>query len=670
MTDARKLLDAWIPPEDAGAARACLATSFTFEPSFFEGDCLSRFLSLDTARNEGNDLAFLIEQEDRLAEVRAAVIVDRSYQAEGRSLRWDILTATTRGGVQHAKVTILLWERALRLIVGSANLTSAGYRRQVEVGMVLDAAADSVVPASVFIDTIAAVESILNQTEGQASETGPKQRALETVADARAHLSTLLSSRRPRARLRVAVASSDRPGSILNQFMSVWTGPPPRYASVSSPFHDTDVQHNRPTARLIGKLARRGAISLKFVVPVDLVDGSAIVRAPRSVRNHASDRVEISFLAFRQPDQGETRRLHAKTILLESNEWVAALVGSSNFTSLGLGLVGVGNLEVNIALGAPQDSVEARALRALISAGDPLEPDDGTWEPLDDDAEEPNSPVLPLGFAECLLQPGDPLTIRIRFRPEQLPAQWTIRVSASDGKLLVDRKQWVAAKRPTEITVPIRTTAPPLLLHVRWRAPEGTAEASWPLNVSDPAGLPTPEQLRDIPTASLIDALGSMSPLHEALAVALERDQKGVFSDELDPLRRHSSSGFLFQRTRRFSSALEGIRRRLERPAANPDVLRWRLHGLFGPGALAEGLLRDEGEKKSIAGEAAFFIAELALTVARVNWEQAAELLPAGVVRGEANRTLRQLRKLAREASSGDPELGAYVRRALRSARV
>ena len=67
MSDSRKLLDAWLPPEGAGRAVACLATSFTFDPDFFEEDCLSRFLGLDWKRGEGDDLAFLIEQEERLA---------------------------------------------------------------------------------------------------------------------------------------------------------------------------------------------------------------------------------------------------------------------------------------------------------------------------------------------------------------------------------------------------------------------------------------------------------------------------------------------------------------------------------------------------------------------------------------------------------------------------
>jgi hypothetical protein len=41
-----KLLDAWLPSDDAGQPVGCIATTFTFSPAFFEEECLSRFLQL------------------------------------------------------------------------------------------------------------------------------------------------------------------------------------------------------------------------------------------------------------------------------------------------------------------------------------------------------------------------------------------------------------------------------------------------------------------------------------------------------------------------------------------------------------------------------------------------------------------------------------------------
>lgn len=151
MKESRKLLDHWLAAEGAGAPVACLATTFTFDPDFFEQDCLSRFLGLQTKQGEGNDLSALIEQEEHLAEVPVTAVVDRSYNAEGRSLRWDILAVGVRGGLQHSKTAVLVWENSVRVLVGSANLTPAGYREQVEAGVVLEARRGSEIPAAIFL---------------------------------------------------------------------------------------------------------------------------------------------------------------------------------------------------------------------------------------------------------------------------------------------------------------------------------------------------------------------------------------------------------------------------------------------------------------------------------------------------------------------------------------
>src|SRR5207247_4339352 len=78
----------------------------------------------------------------------------------------------------------------------------------------------------------------------------------------------------------------------------------------------------------------------------------------------------------------------------------------------------------------------------------------------------------------------------------------------------------------------------------------------------------------------------------------------------------------LLQRTREFSAALEGLRRRLERPAASLQVLDWRLRGPIGPLALAEGIVRDVRDGH-IPGEPAFLLAELVLTLGRIRWDEA-----------------------------------------------
>jgi len=88
-----RLLDAWTPPMDAGEPLGCVATSFTFSTSFFEEECLGRFVGLETDATE-DGAAFLVEREEKFSQlVCAAVLVDQRHARGLRSLRWDLLAA-------------------------------------------------------------------------------------------------------------------------------------------------------------------------------------------------------------------------------------------------------------------------------------------------------------------------------------------------------------------------------------------------------------------------------------------------------------------------------------------------------------------------------------------------------------------------------------------------
>ena len=62
-----RLLEAWEPPSSAGDPVGCQATSFTFSPDFFQTECLSRFLALDTEPADG--AAYFVEREEKLAQL-------------------------------------------------------------------------------------------------------------------------------------------------------------------------------------------------------------------------------------------------------------------------------------------------------------------------------------------------------------------------------------------------------------------------------------------------------------------------------------------------------------------------------------------------------------------------------------------------------------------------
>lgn len=62
-----KALDLWTAPPEAGEPLVCVASSFTFDATFFETECVGRFLRMDNHPAESDAVAYLIEREEKLA---------------------------------------------------------------------------------------------------------------------------------------------------------------------------------------------------------------------------------------------------------------------------------------------------------------------------------------------------------------------------------------------------------------------------------------------------------------------------------------------------------------------------------------------------------------------------------------------------------------------------
>jgi len=207
-----RLLDHWSPPDGVGSPIACLATSFTFEADFFAQDCLGRFLSLSSVKGEGDrisSVAAVLEEEERLSDTAVSVLIDRSSPAEKRNLRWDVLPVRAPGGLLHAKTAVLIWERAARLLIGSANLTSAGYRRQVEIMLATNIDQNCRVARPVLEDLISELQVLVGLVPAAAA--GAKTRALSTLALLGARVSTLDLPANSGRDLRLAVAPARPP---------------------------------------------------------------------------------------------------------------------------------------------------------------------------------------------------------------------------------------------------------------------------------------------------------------------------------------------------------------------------------------------------------------------------------------------------------------------------
>jgi hypothetical protein len=650
-----------------------MATSFTFDPAFFEEECLSRFLRLETnAADDG--AAYLIEREEKLAEARVVALVDHRHADPMRSLRWDLLPVRVPGAALHAKVDLLVWENAVRLIVGSANLTEAGYRKNREIFGVLDFRDEAPVPISVLRDVLRFLEGILRKyvPGGDRPET-PKARALGLLDRTRGMFARYTPGRREPVEVE-AVFTGSLPKvrhSAMEWLRSrVPVNQRPDAALVVSPFFD--VENPVALEELKACLLQRGEREIAVVTDGEkLEDRRVRLHLPAWMRDAGSDPLSLSFHRVETDEEGsgagEFRPLHAKLIRLDrSGGYSIALIGSSNFTRAGLGLGdGPVNLEANLGYVArdPRSAAELRRIAPRMS--ERYKAGEIVFDPAKDDGEADAADApLPTFFEEALFAPGAEngrLHLVLRGEPA---AEWIVR--SADGATILTEESWRGLGARSEVDLDWASLRPPTFLEVAWSAEGRRWAAKWVVNVTEPALLPPPEELRNLPLRTLLEILTSARPVHETLRRAVRertRSASGANDPHLDPLRRFHDRAALLYRTRAVARALDRLRERLERPVLHEDALIWRLEGPLGPICLAEALCREARTQ----AEGAFLVAEVALTVAAVRLEPKVARLDSERVRRSVARCIERLRERADTLSGAieDPSLRQYVAAAL-----
>jgi hypothetical protein len=656
---AQRLLDAWVPSSDAGEPLGCVATTYTFDPLFFEEHCLSRFLRLKTDPRE-DGAAYLIEREDKLAQTTVSVLVDRATAEGSASPRWDVLPVALPSGIQHAKISVLGWHGRIRVIIGSANLTELGYRKNQELCGVLDFHEGGEVPLGTLEAILGFLQGLTDFAPGSPTESGPKARLAGLIQKLRetARRWTMESRRGEWPRVEPMLsgpmeqfneAIPARLGNLIRE-----RGGPAHSACVLSPFFDkADRTTYQPTKALVEALTERGDRWIELLVPVEsLPDGRLRFRAPRSLVEPGPRRAEFGVFPVRDEADSELRPLHSKMVWIWNDRWNVCMIGSSNFTSAGLGLHDrARNAEANLVYVFPEEGKLVAAIESTLPEWeDQVENlDKALWEPVEEvDGEGGGGEApLPLGFHEAIydVTEGKPV-LTLRFA-DGLPARWAIAGPGAPD--LYASASWDAAGRPNPANLHWPGATIPSALEVRWWDAEGTSHAApWPVNVRDLGRLPPPDELRNLSLETLVEILGSRLPLHEAVARARRRASvraAGGADVELDPHRRVRTETFLLQRTRRVARAIEHLVENLNRPVAHRDALSWRLRGPVGPAALARALT----EAASSPGEAAFLLADLTLALRRVQVEKVAAGLDAAEVRAEIVAVRRDIESMARQ---------------------
>ncbi len=666
-----KLLDAWSPPADAGEPIAVLATSFTFSAPFFEEHCVARFLRLESDPSDGS--AYLIEREEKLAQTECvAAMVDRQHCRGTRNLRWDLLPAHVPGAVLHAKVALMHWSRRVRLLVTSANLTEDGYRRNLEVFGVVDFYPGSPAPRAVLEQAVGFLRDAARYAQ-RGDAAGPALRRWHAALD---RISRVPEDwgRAWKRRVRdgwgvtfVGVA----PGrdDALQQLDALWEGlPPPEWACVVSPFFDPPEAPNEPARRLWTLLRQKGEASVTWGVTAEDVPGepAVFVHAPQSLIDAEPQSRASVWSVVARVELPAHRPLHAKAIWLEHDRRATYMIGSSNFTSAGLGLASRPNVEANLVYSVRRKQGK-RAFGRLWASVPPMKAIAEDVEirfkpkPDDDSIEDLTQPPLPDAFGEAVFdrdQDGRAV-VTLTFRPP-LPAGWCV-LREDEDVVVLDELRWQRDGSPRRVRLGWQPERPPAGFRVRWAGSDG--DAWWPVQVASAQVLPPPVELQALSLEDLLEVLTSALPPHRVLAGGGKRkgDQDSHSDgDEVDPHKRVDVSGFLLQRTRRVSWALVALRARLERPAVSEAVLRWRLRGPLGPLALADALRREARSDE----EAAFLLAELALELGRVQPRGAPGCVPVQRVQEELRQVIRELRERIDRDTQRDDPLWQYVQEA------
>lgn len=654
------LADAWSPPPDlprgeAGRPLICIASTYTFHAPFFESELLPRFLGLKFDETEVSR-PFVVEREQALAESRACVLVDADHLDPSQStLRWDQFPVRVPGGVQHAKVVVLMWENCARLIVSSANLTRQGYRRNREIVGVVDFYDhETSAPRRLMLDAIGFIKDLIDWV--RASDRAI-ERLRQDIDAARGRLHnwrSIPSEFRPRELPRVTfVGGLPRSnGSVawspLDQLLEIWGSRRADEITVMTPFvGDLDGPVDPVVERLLKLPRSRDAVGY-LVVPGQLSEKDSakmVVGLPRrfleawaSAWRVNPRTVETYVVPLCRKGEKANRDLHAKGVLVSGDGMAMLMCGSSNFSPHGMG-IGVANTEANLCY---VDDYNTKRNGMLLEdrlpadweldlCESPIWPD--TAEPIDDEQPGTNQAVPETFLWAVYNQRSAVLTIALDTNVS-LPAEWSVRWPGERSEQtppLMDHFTFPQAPADGRVELQLSASlrgANIAALRVTWTDESGEKKIGLlPVHVDTSEDLLPPEEFRSLTVSGIVECLLSGREPAEWVAL-LEGRQNGAGANfrDLDSLRSVDTSGYMLYRTRQLGAALTAQGERLLHTVRTRSAMSYRLRqDPFGPRMLAEALVREaesasqnNGSDPGNSSMLLFSLAEISLMLAHV----------------------------------------------------
>jgi hypothetical protein len=683
-TAAAPLIDAVRPLDADGPLVSLICSTYGLsldQPNFFEQDFLPTALGLGGVRDRG--YAVPVAMERKLKEVYSAVIADAHALAGGArpSLQIDVLPIGHR--TNHAKVVLVHRKRLIRLVIASANLTHDGYRRQREVGAILDFKEGGRLPLEVLRQALTGWSDVLGELCTEAL------RRAFAAALRQAEGWDLPAALPENQRVEVQFGGGSKP--LWQTLVEAWPrGEPLLDWCVCSPFWPDASGRDTPFEAITRGLAARGArveeARLSIVACADSPGERGRPKFPFPLLRHlyendfpvrrgqvAAARLEALRDEVPEGMAEDQRELHAKWVLLRGPHTAVALLGSANFTRKGLGVVArqdAANLEACVILTMPAVAADPRDWAPpLAEAGivdlasfqesqfQPPAPEEDERSPWPDFLARAEVEVRwtegaePVGAVRIVPRSGPHPAFAVALPPEpgDPPPPPLLRVNAGEE---TDGTAITADVGPAAV----RRMLARRMLVVNWGDP--SAVALFPVNIEEhsKAGLPSVLGARPDEQQLLAYLHGRIS--EEELIESLERraaealaSARATTSPNEERLRQLQS--YLL---RDFVESLYGLADTLRQSTRSPRAFEQAMVGDFSPVSLAEQVLQAFRAGRRSPTAAAFQFVELIRVAAELPLD-GDEPLSAGEREGlEQVRARGVARLLALAGSAGDRE--------------
>lgn len=450
MTDAahRRLLDR-LRPDTArtGRARRLLATTHNLEAEFFDTDFLCTVLSIAQTDFVAHSGQLALQRKLAGLDYSGVLCEARAYEARP-SLRTVVHPVLVPGACLHAKLLMIEYEHAVRVLVGSANLTSAGYRYNREVSGECIAHEDEPAKAAELAAILRSAREVLATFSTRA------QMFLDQLDHVLERVERWALGE-PRASAAVLWSDGSRP--LWRALLERWpAGLQVQRLRIVSPFWCEDGSSDTPLRRLLAELRRRNTLAERcavelFVESAPLAEGGFAPKLHPAVYFADFPGVSVRILPVdprvdpadldMKVELNAARSLHAKLLVLESRDRALAYAGSANFTRNGFALrhaagrngETTANIEAGWAFELPAAFVAgllppaANAGKELVSLAAPLQPEGAE---LDDPFSFWPGSLL---AAELTPAPGNEALDLSTMWDAATPAGWTVRAPALAG---------------------------------------------------------------------------------------------------------------------------------------------------------------------------------------------------------------------------------------------